>query len=206
MQLWYLETTSTKHDNQFQIGTLKLNIQKQYEYLSEHLTENLTIACHLKEKECQAEDIIQSCIFVSSDIVITNIQMESLFKLYHAVIVPVIVYSCETWIRCETDNIKLNQIQISVLRRILKLRISAPLVSIYIDTGILPLNLEYEKRQLVYLWTLLNKKDQSNEIAKMQQNEFSQNNNNLLNHITGLIKKFNIPTAHIDLQNISKGK
>ena len=132
--------------------------------------------------------------------------MESLFKLYHAVIVPVIVYSCETWIRCETDNIKLNQIQISVLRRILKLRISAPLVSIYIDTGILPLNLEYEKRQLVYLWTLLNKKDQSNEIAKMQQNEFSQNNNNLLNHITGLIKKFNIPTAHIDLQNISKGK
>ena len=132
--------------------------------------------------------------------------MESLFKLNHAVIVPVIVYSCETWIRCETDNIKLNQIQISVLRRILKLRISTPLVSIYIDTGILPLNLEYEKRQLVYLWTLLNKKDQSNEIAKMQLNEFSQNNNNLLNHITGLIKKFNIPTAHIDLQNISKGK
>ena len=40
----------------------------------------------------------------------------------------------------------------------------------------------------------------------MQLNEFSQNNNNLLNHITGLIKKFNIPTAHIDLQNTSKGK
>ena len=114
--------------------------------MSEHLTENLTLACHLKEKECQAEDIIQSCIFVSSDIVITNIQMESLFKLYHAVIVPVIVYSCETWIKCETGNIKLNQIQISVLRRILKLRISTPLVSIYTDTGILPLNLEYEKR------------------------------------------------------------
>ena len=132
--------------------------------------------------------------------------MESLFKLYYAVIVPVIVYSCETWIKCETDNIKLNQIQISVLRRILKLGISTPLVSIYIDTGILPLNLEYEKRQLVYLWTLLNKKDQSNDIAKMQLNEFSQNNNNLLNHITGLIKKLNIPTTHIDLQNVSKGK
>ena len=40
----------------------------------------------------------------------------------------------------------------------------------------------------------------------MQLNEFSQNKNNLLNHITGLIKKFNIPTAHMDLQNISKGK
>ena len=150
--------------------------------------------------------IIQSCIFVSSGVVIAKIQMESLFKLYHAVIVPAIVCSCETWIKCETDNSKLNQIQISELRRILKLSISTPLVSIYIETGILPLNLECEKRQLIYLWTVLNKKDQSNNIVNMELHEFSQNKNNLLNHITEPIKKFNIPTAHTDLQNISKGK
>ena len=40
----------------------------------------------------------------------------------------------------------------------------------------------------------------------MQLSEFIQNKNNLLNHITGLLKKFNILTAHIDLQNISKRK
>ena len=54
--------------------------------------------------------------------------------------------------------------------------------------------------------TLLNKKDQCNDITNMQLSEFSQNKNNLLNRITGLIKKFNISEAHIDLQNISKGK
>ena len=84
------------YNNQFQIGTQKLNIQKQYKYLVEHLTENPTLAYHLKEKGCQVEGIIQSCIFVSSDMVIANIQMEFLSKLYHAVIVPAIVYSCET--------------------------------------------------------------------------------------------------------------
>ena len=31
-------------NNQFQIGTEKLNIKKQYKYLGEHLTENLTLA------------------------------------------------------------------------------------------------------------------------------------------------------------------
>ena len=92
--------------------------------------------------------------------------MESLVKLYHTVIIPAIVYSCETWRKCKTNN-KLNEIQISVLRRILKLPISTRLVSIYIETGILPLNLECEKRQLMYLRILLNKKDQSNDIAKM---------------------------------------
>ena len=59
------------------------------------------------------------------------------------------------------------------------------------ETGILPLILECDKRQLIYLWTLLNKKDQSNDIANMQLSEFSQNKNNLLNHVTGLIKKCN---------------
>ena len=136
---------------------------------------------------------------MSSDIFIENIQIESLFKLYHALIVPAIVYNRETWIKCEADNSNLNQIQISVLRRILKLPISTPLVNIYIETGILSLNMECEKGQLVFLWTLLNKKYQSNDVANIQQSEFNQNKSNLLNHITGLIKKFNIPTTHIDL-------
>ena len=74
------------------------------------------------------------------------------------------------------------------------------------ETGILPLILERDKRQLIYSWTLLNKKDQRNDIANMQLIEFGQNKNNLLNHVTGLIKKCNIPTAPVDLQNISKGK
>ena len=108
---------------------------QQYIYLGEHLTKNLTLAYHLKEKECQVKGTIQSSIIVSSDMVITNIQMECLFKLYHAVIVSAIVYSCGTWIECETGNSKLNQIQISALRRILQLLISTPIVIFYIETG-----------------------------------------------------------------------
>ena len=88
----------------------------------------------------------------------------------------------------------------------MKLSISTPLLSIYIGNGILTLNLECEERQFMYLWILLNKKDQSNGMEKIQVNEFSWNQNKLLNLVTALIKKCNIPTAHIDLQNISKGK
>ena len=97
--------------------------------------------------------------------------MASLFKLYNTLIFAAIFYSCETWIKYETDNCKLNQIQISALRRILKSPISTPLASVtiqvYMETGILPLNLEYEKRLLIYLWTLLNKTNQSNDIVKI---------------------------------------
>ena len=70
------------------------------------------------------------------------------------------------------------------------------------ETGILPLNLECEKRQLMHLWTLLNTKDHSIDKENMQRSKFNQNKNNLLNHIIGIIEKFNISTVHLDLQNI----
>ena len=60
-----VKINSLKVNNQ--IGTQKLNIQKQYKYLGEHFTENVTLVYHLKEKECQVEGIMQSFIFVSSD-------------------------------------------------------------------------------------------------------------------------------------------
>ena len=50
----------------------------------------------------------------------------------------------------------------------MKLPISTPLAKIFVETGILPRNLECENHQLIYLWTLLNKKDQSYDIANMQ--------------------------------------
>ena len=60
-----MKINSLKVNNQ--IGTQKLNIQKQYKYLGEHFTENVTLVYHLKEKQCQVEGIMQSFIFVSSD-------------------------------------------------------------------------------------------------------------------------------------------
>ena len=39
-------------NNDFQTGTEKLNIKNQCKYLGEHLTENVTLTYHLKEKEC----------------------------------------------------------------------------------------------------------------------------------------------------------
>ena len=55
---------------------------------------------------------------MSSDIVVINIQMESLFKLYRAIIDPAIVYTCETWIKCE--EVFNNNITIERLKQIVK--------------------------------------------------------------------------------------
>ena len=82
--------------------------------------------------------------------------MPALLNLYKSCIIPVLIYGCETWISTTEDISKLAQIQLSAIRRILKIPASTPLVSIYIETGELSIILECEKRQLTHLWVLLN--------------------------------------------------
>ena len=50
--------------------------------------------------------------------------------------------------------------QLSAIRKVLKLPTSASIVSIYLETGELPIILACEKRQLTYLCILLNSRNQ----------------------------------------------
>ena len=86
--------------------------------------------------------------------------MQTLLNLYKSCIIPALICDCETWIPTTEDISKLTQIQLSVIRSILKIATSTPLVSIYMETGELPIILECEKRQLTYLWVLLNSENQ----------------------------------------------
>ena len=86
--------------------------------------------------------------------------MQTLLNLYKSCIIPALIYGYETWIPTTEDISKLIQMQLSAIRRILKIPTSTPLVSIYMETGELPIILECEKRQLTYLWVLLNSENQ----------------------------------------------
>ena len=52
------------YNNQFQTGTQRLNIQKQYKKLGEHLTENLTLAYRLKEKDNRHNTVLCICVII----------------------------------------------------------------------------------------------------------------------------------------------
>ena len=73
--------------------------------------------------------------------------MQTLFNLYKSCIIPALIYGYETWIPTTKDMSKLTQIRLSSIQRILEIPTSTPLVSIYIETGELPIILECEKRQ-----------------------------------------------------------
>ena len=114
--------------------------------------------------------------------------MQTLLNLYKSCIIPALIYGCETWIPTTKDISKLAQIQLSVIKRISKIQTSTLLVSIYIKTGELPIILECEKRQLTYMWVLLNSENQIKDILDIQLKEYKSNTGSLANHLLHLLK------------------
>ena len=121
-------------------------------------------------------------------------------------IIPALIYGCETWIPTAEDISKLTQIQLSAIRRTLKIPTSTPLVSIYMETGELPIILECEKRQLTYLWVLLNSESQIKDILDIQLKEHKSNTGSLTNHLLHLLEKYDIKESLSYIASLSKNK
>ena len=132
--------------------------------------------------------------------------MQTLLNLYKSCIIPALIYGCETWISTTEDKSKLTQTQLSAIRRILKIPTSTPPVSIYVETGELPIILECEKRQLTYLWVLLHSENQIKDILDIQLKEYKSNTCSLAKHLSHLLNKFDIKESLSYVASLSKIK
>ena len=139
----------------------------------------MSLIHHITEKSNIVEGLMRNCIFASTTSILSKIKMQTLLNFYKSCIIPALVYGCETWIPTIKNKSKLTQIQLSVIRRTLKIPTSTPLVSIYIETGESPIILECEKLQITYLWVLLNSENQIKDMVDIQLKEYKSNTGSL---------------------------
>ena len=132
---------------------------------------------------------MQNCIFLSTNSILSKIKMQILLNLCKSCLIPDLIHGCETWIPTTEDISKLTQRELPAIRRILKIPTLTPLVSIYMETGEFPIILECEKRQLTYLWILLNSENQIKDILDIQLKEYISNTDSLANHLLHLLKE-----------------
>ena len=138
--------------------------------------------------------------------VLSKIKMQMLLNLYKSLIIPALIYGCETWVLTTEEKSKLKQIQLSASKRILKISTSTLLVVTYIETGELPIILECEKRQLTYLWVLLHSENQIKDILDIKLKEYKSNTCSLAKHLSNLLNKFDIKESLSYVASLSKIK
>ena len=96
----------------------------------------------------QINGIIQSCVFASSNEVLSQTKMETLLKLCYSCVTPALLYGCETWILNSTEIRHLTRIQINTLWKILKLSKSTPIPIINSGVGEIPIEFRFHERKV----------------------------------------------------------
>ena len=85
-------------------------------------------------------------------------QIPNMILLYYSVFLPRLIYTVEAWSSLTEANIQcLQKAQLHYLRRILEIPKSTATFDFSLDPGILPIQYEIEKKQLLYLKCMLEK-------------------------------------------------
>ena len=116
--------------------------------------------------------------------------MINILKLYKSTIIASLLYGCKTWIPTVNDKQNLLNIQLSIIKKIVKDPKPTPRISLYGEIGELSIDFIIDKKQIMYLRKLLTSKTQVNDTTKIQLED--PNKNNIVTYIYSLQTKYNI--------------
>ena len=102
--------------------------------------------------------------------------MITIIKLYKSTVIPSSLYGCQPWIPIANDKQNLLNIQLSIIRKIVKAPKSTPKISPPGKVRELPIDFIIDKKKIMYLRKLLTSKTQVNDITKIQLENPIKNN------------------------------
>ena len=135
-----------------------IQITDQYVCLGEVITNDLNLDSHIYRMKQKAFSIYETITAVAQIEILANIQLTTLLQLYRRCLLPAVLYNAATWIPSKDHYNQMEKLQITLLRKIIKAPTSAPIIALYIELGIWPLEYQIDKIQLMYLWKVANSK------------------------------------------------
>ena len=113
------------------IGGKSIEIVRKVKHLGDILTSDLKIKDHIEEKRITTQTILNTCLYTASNEVLSKMRMITIIKLYKSAIIPSLLYGWETWIPTKFNKQNLPNIQLSIIKKIVKAPKSAPKISLY---------------------------------------------------------------------------
>ena len=124
-------------NKQYRIGTMNLDKTKSYKYLGYHQNEKNNNDDQLKAVQNRTEGAYQKMMALTGNTNFHNLEMDTIWLVTKACIVPAITYSGETWEPNKQNYDNINKILDSIIKRILKTPKGTPREPLYIETGLL---------------------------------------------------------------------
>jgi hypothetical protein len=126
-----------EHNTKITMGDMELGVTDRYKYLGEIINNKRNIKDHTIEIRRKAEGALQTILTIAGDPCLKKIEMEVIWKLVETCIIPIIVYSGETWDTNKTEMNNVNRILDNILKRLLMVPTTTPREALYEEINIL---------------------------------------------------------------------
>ena len=127
------------------------------------------------------------------------------FFYIFSVFLPRLIFSSETWSYLTKKNLlTLQNAQVCFLRRVLEVPKSTPVASLYLELGVLPVQGEIKKKQLMFLKHLFEKNESDPALKLYQHMVKYQYEMNWANFVLNLRCKYNLSLNDQNIKVMSK--
>jgi len=200
-------TMNTETDFNIQINNDNIEHVKSAKYLGHLISDSNGISPLIYEREKAGRSTFSELIATVEVIISShsNLYIQALLKLFHTVLIPRIIHNCGVWGRITNNDLqKLNICVNSGLKRILKVPVSTPNCSIYLELKILPIKYHIMKSKLLYLKTVLSSDIQIiRDMLIIQCQLISQNKNCWLKDMFSNLYDLNLYHTLLEIKSIT---
>ena len=133
----------------FTFGENEIEIIKDYKYLGIHFNQSRSFA---QAKKHIAEQAGKAVFALLKNIKRLSLPYDLQIDLFNKTIKPILFFGCE--IRGTGNNEILERVQLNYIKQIFGLRKSTPSYMIYVELGIMPLNIDIQTK-IISFWSRL---------------------------------------------------
>ena len=126
-----------KKEHEYKVGEMQLKETNKYKTLGYMQNTKNNNDDHLKAIRGKTEAAYQNMMALVGNENFSMIEMEAIWNVVQSCMQPIITYAGEAWDATEKNYKAINQIQDSILKRILKTPDSTPREALYFETGLL---------------------------------------------------------------------
>ena len=134
------------------IGDQEIQSVKSTKCLGDIVSANGSMNDLIMDRINKGKAIIVSALSLCNDITLGHLYIESALLLHKAVFLQSVLFNSQAWSNITKTQIsQLRRIQLKYLKRTLQVPNSTPNAFTFLELGVLPIEYEIHKRQLMYL-------------------------------------------------------
>ena len=136
--------------------TTEMDIVNEDKYVGDIISKDGKHSKNINLRRSKGIGICNEIIAILNDMCLGSYYFIVALMLRQALLISVLLFNSETWLRLTKDNIKkLESVDLMLLRKLLKTPISTPKASLYLETGCVPLRYILKGKRVMFLHHIL---------------------------------------------------